>query len=294
MRIARPSSARGVRVLEPDPLDRLLLELERFDFPRFDERDFVDWRRHYPSPSCCCCWPCCCCCRWPCCCCGLLALLTGQLSDPLLDALADSRDSAARALADFAKALLGSLADTRDPAACALADFGQGLPGSLSDLAERRARTLADLGHRLPGALADVLDGVSGLVEQMSRAASDLLDRLAHSLEQLRIAVQRQQHPLEDLGDVVQPRFEQRLGLDALDLQLDLAQVRLRAHAQVHQLPDLRENGDPRIQIVDLDVDLVDLDDGDVDQDVRALRHVVRVDDRVVRELLALALAAPR
>ena len=74
----------------------------------------------------------------------------------------------------------------------------------------------------------------------MARAASDLLDGLADTLEQLRVAVKRGIMRSRDLAYVVQPRFEQRLRLDALDLQLNLAQVNLRADADFEQLPDLR------------------------------------------------------
>jgi hypothetical protein len=98
----------------------------------------------------------------------------------------------------------------------------------------------------------------------MARTASDFLDRLADALQQLRVPVEREQHAVEDLGDVIEPRLEQRLCLDALDLQLDLSQVSLRADADVEQLPDLGKYGYPGIEIIDLDVDLVHLDDRDV------------------------------
>src|SRR5512139_2528041 len=130
----------------------------------------------------------------------------------------------------------------------------------------------------------------------MARAASDLLERLADALQQLGVAIQREQDALENLGDVLEPRLEQRLRLDALDLQLDLPQVSLRADADVEQLSDLGEYGYPGIEVIDLDIDLVHLDDRDVGQDVRALLHVhvLRVDHRVVGELLPLALSAVR
>ncbi len=223
--------------------------------------------------------------------------LCGALShalDSLGGTLADARDSAAGALADLAEGLARALADLGKRLLGALADPAERLVGALADVAERRARALADLRKRLAGALADVLDRIAGLVEQMARAASDLLDGLSDALQQLGVAIQREQHPLEDLADVVETRLEQRLRLDALDLQLDLAQVSLRADADVEQLPDLGEYGYPGIEVIDLDIDLVHLDDRDVGQDVRALLHiqVLRVDHRIVGELLPLALPA--
>src|SRR5829696_1883518 len=130
----------------------------------------------------------------------------------------------------------------------------------------------------------------------MARAATDLLDGLPDALEQLRVAVERQQDTLEDFRNGVEPRFEQRLRLDALDLQLDLAQMCLRPDADVEQLPDPGEHGHPSIEVVDFDVDLVNLDDRDVGQDVRALLHdyVLPVHHRVIGELFALSLSAPR
>ena len=118
----------------------------------------------------------------------------------------------------------------------------------------------------------------------MARAASDLLDGLADTLEQLRVAVKREHYALEDLAYVVQPRFEQRLRLDALDLQLNLAQVNLRADADFEQLPDLREYSYPGIEVIDLDIDLVHLDNRNVCEDIRALLHVhiLRVQHRIV------------
>ena len=108
----------------------------------------------------------------------------------------------------------------------------------------------------------------------MARAASDLLDGLADTLEQLRVAVKREHYALEDLAYVVQPRFEQRLRLDALDLQLNLAQVNLRADADFEQLPDLREHSYPGIEVIDLDIDLVHLDNRNVCEDIRASTSV--------------------
>jgi hypothetical protein len=128
----------------------------------------------------------------------------------------------------------------------------------------------------------------------MARAATDLLNGMADAFEQLRVAVERKQHALEDPADVVEPRLEKCLRFHSFDLQLDLTKVGVRADLQVEKLPDLGHEGDLDVQVIDLDVDLVDLDDRDVDQDVRPLGHVARIEDGVVGILLSLALAAAR
>jgi hypothetical protein len=70
----------------------------------------------------------------------------------------------------------------------------------------------------------------------------------------------------------------------------------LHPDADVEQLPDLGEYCYPGIEVIDLDIDLVDLDDRDVCQDVRTLLviQLLRIHDRIVRELLPLALPAAR
>jgi hypothetical protein len=72
--------------------------------------------------------------------------------------------------------------------------------------------------------------------------------------------------------------------------------VSLRADADVEQLPDPGEYGYAGIEVIDLDVDLVHLDNRDVGQDVRALLHIqfLRIDHRVVGELIPLAVSAAR
>ena len=62
--------------------------------------------------------------------------------------------------------------------------------------------------------------------------------------------------------------LQQRLCLDALDLELDLVELSLRTDAQLEALADLGDDGDLHVQVVDLDLDLVDLDDRDVDENV--------------------------
>ncbi len=119
----------------------------------------------------------------------------------------------------------------------------------------------------------------------MPSALAHLFGRAADPFEQLRVAIERRQHALEDQADVVEPRLQQRLRLDALDLQLHFAEADVGADADLHQIAHLRHDRHLRPQVIDLDVDFVDLDDGDVEEDVRAVGKLVRIDDRVVGEL---------
>ncbi len=119
----------------------------------------------------------------------------------------------------------------------------------------------------------------------MASALASLFHGPAHALEQLRIAIEPGQHTLENQADVVEPRLQQSLRLDPLDLQLDFAQADVGADADLHEIAHFRHNRHLGTQIVDLDVDFVDLDDWDVEEDVRALRKLTRIDNRVVGEL---------
>lgn len=70
-----------------------------------------------------------------------------------------------------------------------------------------------------------------------------------------------------------------------LDLQLHFAEADVGADADLHQIAHLCHDRHLCPQIVDLDVDFVDLDDGDVEQDVRPVGKLMRIDDRVVGKL---------
>jgi hypothetical protein len=137
--------------------------------------------------------------------------------------------------------------------------------------------------------LADILDRLAALAEHVPGAATDLLDGLADALKQLRVPVEAEQHPLENRGDVVEPRLDQRLCLDPLNVQLHLSQAHIRADVELDQLAHLGVDRHLRSKIVDLEVDLVDLDHGHVQQHVGPVLDLRRIDDRVVRELLPLA-----
>jgi hypothetical protein len=111
------------------------------------------------------------------------------------------------------------------------------------------------------------------------RAGADFVERgpeaRGEALEDLRVAVHGGHHPLDDRREVLEPDLEERLGVDAVDLQADTAQGRIDADVELHEIQDLGGERHARLQLVDVQFDLVDVEPGDVEQDVRlvALRQ---------------------
>jgi hypothetical protein len=193
----------------------------------------------------------------------------------LLGALAHALDALLGALAHAFDALLGALAHALDALLRAAADLRHALPGASSDVSERAL-----------GALPGTLDDVAGVAEQVVRAATDVPQRLADGFQQVRVAIQRGEHARKDRRHVVQASLEQRLGLDALDLELDLAESDSGAHVELDEAPGLGQHGEVRCEVVELELDLVDVDHRRIDVDVDRLFNVLRIDRRVVRQVL--------
>jgi hypothetical protein len=129
------------------------------------------------------------------------------------------------------------------------------------------------LANQLTGAGAYVLDGrVEALTHQVARTLSYIrncgADTLYQLLDDLRVAVYGGEDPVQDGGHVVEPDLQERLRLNALDDQLDPAEVRIDANRQLYQVEHLREEVDLRPQVVQLEIDLVHLDHGHVEQNV--------------------------
>jgi hypothetical protein len=182
-------------------------------------------------------------------------------------------------------ALLGALADAAEGLVGSLTDLPDCLAGTFTDLADGLSRALAKVLNRSLGTFANVLDCLTALTDEMASALASLLGRMADPFEQLGIAVERGQYPLEDQGDVVESRLQQSLGLDTLDLQLHFAQAGVSADADLNEVAHLRHDRHLCSQVSDFDVDLIDLNDGDVEKDVGTVGQIVRIDDRVVGEL---------
>src|SRR5690606_28564663 len=185
-----------------------------------------------------------------------------RVLDGTARALTDVLDCAASALAHVLHGAASALADILDRAASALAHVLHGAASALANVLDRAAGTFAYFAYGLAGSGADLAGG--GL-----HAAADVL-------EELRVAVQRSQDAVDDHGDVVEADVEQCLGLDALDLQLHLAEEDVRADVQPEHVEDLGDEGDVRLQVLDLKGDLVHLELRDVQMNVRALAAGVR------------------
>jgi hypothetical protein len=192
----------------------------------------------------------------------------------LADALPGPRD-----------ALLSALTYTLQSLAGAFSDLTYGLLSSFADLAGGLTGALANVLHRAFGAFANLIDGLAGLADEITRAFANVFNGVTDPFKQLGVAVERGQHALEDQSDIVEPGLQERLRLDTLDLQLHFAEADIGADSDFDQIAHFRHDCHLRSQVVDLDVDLVDLDDWDVEEDIRAIGKLVRIDDRVVGEL---------
>src|SRR5512133_1803575 len=206
---------------------------------------------------------------------GALADVADRLSGALADvadrlsgALAHVSDRLPGALADVPDGLSGALADIADRLARALADVAHGMAGALADVAGRLAAALADVLQRRRGALADVLGRVARLVDGLAGALAHLGDGPAEALDQLGVAVEAGHQAIDDRADVVEPGLHDQLRLDALDVELDPAQVKVDAHVELDQVQDPCLEGHMRIEVVKLEVDRVDPQLGHVEQDV--------------------------
>src|SRR4051812_42743439 len=229
-----------------------------------------------------------------------LHALLGTLAEvlhALLGTLAEVLHALLGALAETLHALLGALAHALDPLLGALAQALDALLGALAQALDALLGAPAEAGHPLPSAPADVseralgalpgaLHDVAGVAQQVVGAATDIAERLADALEQLGVAVQRGQHAREDPRHVVQASLEQRLRLDALDLELHLAEPDCGADVELDEAPGLGQHGEVRSQVIELELDLVDVDDRRVDVDVDRLFDLLRIDRREVRQLL--------
>ena len=137
----------------------------------------------------------------------LLATALRDLLRCLLRALADTLDGLPGALSDLAERLVRALPDALDGLARALSDLTDRLAGSLAQLTHALARALADVLNRALGALADVLDRVAGVFEGVAGTGAHVPHRPPDAREQLRVAVERQRHAIQNRADVVSRAF---------------------------------------------------------------------------------------
>jgi hypothetical protein len=237
-----------------------------------------------------------------------LAGLTGNLTQAL-DRLADIADRLTGAFADVANGLAGALADLTDGLARAFAQLTDGLAGALANISDSLARPFADLTDSLIGTFTDLADGLAGsrphVLNGSARAFTDVLNRLAgraeslpgtptdvfdrppQALYELWIAVDGGEDAVDDRRDAVEPDFQQSLRLDAFDVDSELAEVSVDPRVEFDQVQDLRLQRNPGVEVVELEVDRVDLDHGNVQENIGVAAWVLYVRERI-RLVLAL------
>ena len=124
----------------------------------------------------------------------------------------------------------------------------------LADIASQLTDGAAGL-NRLPGRLTDCADrGIR---------------RLEQAFQDLGVAIDRGQRPIEDAVEVFQPDLEQRLRIDVLDVQFDLTDVHVDARDDLHEIGQSRLQRKMRVQVFDVQVDLADVQVRHVQEDVR-------------------------
>jgi hypothetical protein len=135
----------------------------------------------------------------------------------------------------------------------------------MTSFTSTRARALRrSFGYRLRGggqlALSLVFFGVSRLCGALGPPEVGVED-LGVVLYSLEGAVYAAEDPL-------QFHLKLDLGLDALDVQLHLVHVGVDAHVYVQKSRELRPGRNVGPQLVDLEVELLDVEHGDVEDDV--------------------------
>jgi hypothetical protein len=220
---------------------------------------------------------------------GPLAALP-EILEPLLSALADALEALLGALAEALDALLGAPPQALDALLGAPPQALDALLRALADSGNAPSGALTDVRNGALGALAGAFHDVAGVGKQIVCSATDVAQGLADALEQFRVPVKRCEHASEELRDVSQAGLEQRLRLDPLNVELHLPEPDSSAGAYLDEVPGVDEHGEVGAQIVQLELDLVDLDDGSVDVDIDRLVDLARIDDRIVGQLLLGAL----
>ena len=206
----------------------------------------------------------------------------------LADSLTDSADSLTGTLAELACRLSGALPHLVHRPASTLTNLVHSPASTLTHLVHGTASTLTYLIDGTSGTLADLFDGISGpgtdLADTLAGPGADLLERFPDALEQFRVAIEGRQYAVNDCRDVIKTGPEQCLGFDALDVELNLPELRVDANAQLDQVQHLGMDRDPSLEVFELEMDLVDLDDWNVDQNVRlvGVADRARMKERVI------------
>jgi hypothetical protein len=209
---------------------------------------------------------------------GLLSNLAHRLPSVLPEPLRYLPDL----LAHLACNLPKTLSDLPNPLTKPLAKLADTLAETLPELPDSLAKTLPELADALPK-LSDRAAGPERLARRASRSErllaelANVSDSIANGVneafENLGVAVECRQGAIEDVVEVLQAHLQQRLRLDARDVDLDLAEMHMHAGHHVNEVRELRAQREVRFELFDVDIDLVDLELADVDEDVGLVRR---------------------
>jgi hypothetical protein len=137
-----------------------------------------------------------------------------------------------------------------------VADVLHGGPGAPADVLESPSRARTQLADRLAGSATDVLHGGPDAPRQL--------------VQDLRTAIERGEHPVDDPCDVVEAYLELSLRLHARDAQVQPAEPHVGADIQLQQVQHLGLQRDMGPQVLDVQIDLVDLQHRNIETDVGA------------------------
>jgi hypothetical protein len=188
-----------------------------------------------------------------------------ELSDALPEALPELADTLPKPLAELADAL--SELSNRTAGA-------ERLSSGVGEPADGTARGPARLDSLLRGLtyvierLRQPTTGAERLLAQLADVADCVVDGMDETLQDLRVSVERRQRPIEDVVEILEADFEQRFRFDARDVNLDLAKVDVDAGDDLEEVRQLCTQREMRLELLDVDVNLVDLDLANIDKDV--------------------------
>jgi hypothetical protein len=222
---------------------------------------------------------------------SLFACLTGSSPDSLSQTAYSLPYTLAQSLAEVADALT----EPAEGLACRAADLPDGtarterLTGRVCQATERLGRRASRL-YRLPRRLPHVAEGLrdrsagtEGLLAQLADAAQRVVHRVDEALEDLRVPVEGRQGTIEDVVEVLEPDLQFGLSLDAFDVDLDLPQVDVHSRHDLEEIRELRSQSQVRLELLDVDVDLVDFHLSDVDVDVRIVARLAAFEARGIK-----------
>jgi len=111
----------------------------------------------------------------------------------------------------------------------------------------------------------------------MPGSAANALDGATEAPDDLGIAVERRQDPVDDRSDIVEADLQQSLCLDPLYVYSQLPQVHVDTDVEVHEIQHLRLERNVRVELLEQEMDRIHLDDRDVEEDVGIASRILHV-----------------